>query len=58
MGGGGLVGVLLDLAEADVVNDEELGERPRLESPGIGAIAPAEGLEQVALSRSARCGKP
>jgi hypothetical protein len=47
--GGGLVAVLLDLAKAYVVNDQELSNCPRLESPGIGAVGESgvEVVEQV-----------
>jgi hypothetical protein len=38
VGGGWLVTVLLDLAQAYVVNNEELGNRPRPESSRIRAI--------------------
>src|SRR5215211_2483649 len=49
VGGGRLVAVLLDLAEAHVVDDEELGGGPRLETAGIGAIGEpgVEVVEQV-----------
>jgi hypothetical protein len=47
--GGGLVGTLLDLAEADVVDDEERGARPALEAASIGTIGEAgvEIVEQI-----------
>jgi hypothetical protein len=49
MGGRGLVVALLDLAEADVVDDEQLGARPRLEAPGVGVVGEpcVEVVEQV-----------
>jgi len=49
MSGGWLIAALLDLAEADVVNDQELGAGPSLEAAGIGAIGEAsmEIIEEV-----------
>lgn len=44
--GGGLVVALLHLAEADVVDDEQLGGGPLLETTGIGAVAET-GIEIV-----------
>lgn len=38
---GRLIAALLDLAEADVVNDQELGADPGLEAAGVGAIGEA-----------------
>lgn len=50
--GGGLVLVLLDLAEPDVVDDEQLGPRPGLEAARVGAVSEAgvEVVEQVDAS--------
>ena len=47
--GGRLVGALLDLAEADVVDDQEFGARPGLEAAGVGAVGEAgvEIVEQI-----------
>jgi hypothetical protein len=39
--GGGLVGAPLDLAEPDVINDQEFGARPGLEAAGVGAVGEA-----------------
>ena len=39
--GGGLVVALLDLAETDIVDHEQLGTRPGLEPSGIGAVGEA-----------------
>jgi len=36
--GGGLVVALADLAEADIVNDEQIGPCPGLESQGVGVV--------------------
>jgi len=49
MRSGRLIAALLDLAEADVVNDQELGAGPSLEAAGIGAIGEAsmEIIEEV-----------
>ena len=38
VGGGRLVGALLDLAEADVVDDEEFWARPALEATRVGSV--------------------
>ena len=46
VGGGGLVVALLDLAEADVVDDEQVGAGPCLEALGVGAVGEA-GMEIV-----------
>lgn len=43
---GRLIAALLDLAEADVVNDQEIGASPGLEAAGIGAIGEA-GVEII-----------
>lgn len=47
--GGGLVGALLDLAEPDVVDDQERRTRPALEAAGVGAVGEAgvEIVEQI-----------
>jgi len=39
--GGRLLAALLDLTEADIVDDEELGARPTLETAGVGAVGEA-----------------
>jgi hypothetical protein len=39
--GGGLVVALPYLAEADIVDDQELGARPSFESSGIGIVGEA-----------------
>jgi hypothetical protein len=54
--GGGLVGAPLDLAHADVVDDQERWARPALEAAGIGAIGEAgvEIVEEVDAARVAQ----
>jgi hypothetical protein len=49
VGGGGLVVALFDLSEADVIDDEQLGLRPRLEASGVGSVGEAsvQVVEQV-----------
>jgi hypothetical protein len=49
VGGGGLIALLLELAEAHVVDDEQVGTGPGLEAPGVGAVGEAgvEVVEQV-----------
>jgi hypothetical protein len=46
---GRFIAALLDLAEADVVNDQEIGTSPGLEAAGVGAIGKAgvEIIEEV-----------
>src|SRR3977135_1224881 len=46
---GRLIAALLDLPEADVVNDQEVRARPGLEATGVGAIGEAGGeiIEEV-----------
>lgn len=46
VGGGRLVAALLDLAEADVVDDQQRGAGPSLEPAGVGAVGEA-GVEIV-----------
>jgi hypothetical protein len=41
MRGGRLIATLLDLAEPDIVNDQEVGASPGLEAAGVGAIGKA-----------------
>jgi len=41
MGGGGLVVALADLAEADVVDDDQVGSGPRAKSTWIGVVGEA-----------------
>ena len=59
VGGGGLVVALLDLAEANVVDDEQVGAGPGLEAPGVGVVGEAgvEVVEQVDAAgvAQARC---
>jgi hypothetical protein len=49
VGGGRFVGALLDLAETDVVDDQEVGAGPALEPARVGAVGEAgvEVVEQV-----------
>lgn len=52
---GRFIAALLDLAEADVVNDQEIGASPGLEAAGIGTIGEAgvEIIEEVDTARVA-----
>lgn len=49
VGGGGLVGTFSDLAEADVIDDEQRGASPGLEANGVALIGEAgvQVVEQV-----------
>ena len=53
--GGGLIGAPLDLPQADVIDDEELGACPALEATGIRSIGEAgvEVVEQIDAARVA-----
>ena len=55
MRGGRLVSALLDLAKADVVDDQELGTSPGLETAGVGAVGETgvEVVEEVDAARVA-----
>ena len=55
MGSGRLVAAFLDLAEADVVDDQEFGPCPSLESAGIRAVGETgvEVVEEVDATRVA-----